>query len=40
MSAQVKVNGRVIILRYAEVLALREQNVEHSIMCWFSSETK
>jgi len=37
MSAQVKVNGRVLVLRYAEVLALREQNVEHSIMCWITT---
>jgi hypothetical protein len=38
MSAQVKVNGRVFVLRYAEVLALRDQDVEHSIMCWFDAK--
>ena len=37
MSAKVMVNGREFTLRYAEVLALREQNVEHSIMCWLEA---
>jgi hypothetical protein len=34
MSAQVKVNGRVFILRYAEVIELRDRNVEHEILHW------
>jgi hypothetical protein len=37
MSAQVKVNGRVFILRYADVLSLREREVEHSILCWIQT---
>ena len=37
MSAQVEVNGRVFILRYAEVIKLNDNGVVYSVLNWISN---
>ena len=37
MSAKVKINGREYILSYADLLKLRDRNVEHDVLYWVTA---